>query len=85
MPPQLNIKIKTSELQTAQSKVLTVVAVVGGVLFSSVTGGGVVVGEVVIGGAVVVDVVVLSGVAGTGASPSVVVAKEQQIISCDQI
>ena len=62
---------------------LFTVVVVGGVLFASV--GAAVVGVVEIGGAVAaVVVVVLSVVVGTGASPSVVVAKEKQSMSCDQ-
>mgnify|MGYP006864031139 CR=1 FL=1 len=67
-----------------KSELLTVVVVsVGGVLFASV--GAAVVGVVEIGGAVAtVVVVVLSVVVGTGASPSVVVAKEKQSMSCDQ-
>ena len=68
-----------------KNELLTVVVVaVGGVLFASV--GAAVVGVVVVGGAVVVVVVVvLSVVVGTGTSPSVVVAKEKQSMSCDQI
>ena len=69
-----------------KSELLTVVVVsVGGVLFASV--GAAVVGVVVLGGAVAVAavvVVVLSVVVGTGASPSVVVAKEKQSMSCHQ-
>ena len=64
--------------------VVDAVVAVGGVLFASV--GAAVVGVVVDGGAVVVVVgVVLSVVVGTGTSPSVVVAKEKQSMSCDQI
>ena len=74
-----------SKTKHLKNELLTVVVVaVGGVLFASV--GAAVVGVVVVGRAVVVVVVVvLSVVVGTGASPSVVVAKEKQSMSCDQI
>ena len=77
--------LRSPFLRMKNELLTVVVAAVGGVLFASV--GAAVVGVVVLGGAVAVAavvVVVLSVVVGTGASPSVVVAKEKQSMSCDQ-
>ena len=76
--------LRSPFLRMKNELLTVVVAAVGGVLFASV--GAAVVGVVEIGGAVAtVVVVVLSVVVGTGASPSVVVAKEKKSVSCDQI